>query len=74
MIASKLRNLDGSIGVTLPEDMLNRFGLTADDQVHLVETEDGILIRPYNSELQAQIDAIRSFTTEHRNAFRELAK
>lgn len=69
-----LRQVGGSIGATLPKDMADRLHLEVGDRVLAVETDRGILLTPYDPDVEAGLaiaaDAARTF----RNALRELAK
>jgi len=44
----KLRQAGGSVSATLPKDMADRLHLAAGDHVLAVETNDGILLTPYD--------------------------
>ena len=44
----KLRRAGGSIAATLPKDMAERLHLAAGDTVLAVETDQGILLTPYD--------------------------
>ena len=69
-----LRQVGGSIGATLPKDMADRLKIEAGDEVFVVETEQGILITPYDPSFDAAMAAYRRTAGKYRNALRELAK
>ena len=46
-----LRQVGGSIGATLPKDMAERLHLEVGDRVLAVETEQGILLTPFDPDL-----------------------
>ena len=69
-----LRRVGGSVGTTLPKEMVDRYDLAPGDRVLAIETEDGILLTPYSAELEADLAAIRDTMKQYRNALRELAK
>ena len=48
----KLRRMGGSVGATLPKDMAERLHLEAGDEVLAVETENGILLSPYDPDVE----------------------
>src|SRR5690606_10677672 len=50
----KLQRAGGSLAVNLPKAMLDRLHLESGENVFIVETEDGILITPYDSTLAKQ--------------------
>ena len=69
-----LRRVGGSVGTTLPKGMVDRLDLAAGDQVLAVETERGILLTPYDEELEAELAATRRAAKRYRAALHELAK
>lgn len=72
--AITLRRVGGSVGTTLPKEMVDRLDLAAGDQILAVETERGILLTPYTDELDAQMAATRRAAKQYRMALRQLAK
>jgi antitoxin MazE len=69
-----LRQIGDSIGVTIPKDMAERLHLAVGDRVLAVETDRGILLTPYDPDVEAgQAVAARAART-FRNALRELGK
>jgi antitoxin component of MazEF toxin-antitoxin module len=41
-----IRAIGNSAGITIPKPMLERYRMAEGDRVHLVETDEGILITP----------------------------
>jgi len=72
--AITLRRVGGSVGTTLPKEMVDRLDLAAGDRILAVETERGILLTPYTDELDAQLVATRRAAKQYRMALRQLAK
>jgi antitoxin MazE len=70
----KLRQMGGSIGATLPREMVDRLHLKAGDEVSVLETEDGILIAPHDAHFERVMAAYEEGARKYRNAMRELAK
>jgi putative addiction module antidote len=70
----KLRQAGGSISATLPKDMADRLHLSAGDTVLAVETEQGILLTPYDPSIEEQLSVAGAVAGRYRNALRELAK
>jgi putative addiction module antidote len=68
-----LRRVGGSVGTTLPKEMVERLDLAAGDRVLAVETEHGILLTPFTEEFAAEMDATRRAAKRYRAALRELA-
>ena len=70
----KLRKAGGSISATLPKDMADRLHLQAGDDVLAVETDLGILITPYDPDLEEALSIAAEVSGEYRSALRKLAK
>jgi putative addiction module antidote len=70
----KLRRVGGSIGATIPKDMAERLHLEAGDSVLAIETERGILITPYDAEVEEAMSVAAKVSRQYRNALRELAR
>lgn len=69
-----LRKMGGSVGATLPKDMADRLHVQAGDEVFVVETEQGILLTPYDPNFQKAMKAYERTASKYRHALRELAK
>lgn len=70
----KLRRMGGSVGATLPRDMAQRLHLAAGDEVLAVETENGILLSPYDPDVEEGLAIAVEAQKRYRRALRELAK
>ncbi len=69
-----LRQMGGSIGATLPKDFADRLHLSVGDEVFVVETDQGILLTPFNPAFEKAMSAYQRGAKKYRNALRELAK
>ncbi|WP_419949660.1 AbrB/MazE/SpoVT family DNA-binding domain-containing protein [Candidatus Palauibacter sp.] len=70
----KLRRMGGSIGVRLPEDMVQRLHLEAGDEVLAVETAHGILLSVYDPDVDDGLAIAVEARRRYRRALRDLAK
>ncbi|MDH3456047.1 MAG: AbrB/MazE/SpoVT family DNA-binding domain-containing protein [Gemmatimonadota bacterium] len=70
----KLRQVGGSVGATIPKDMAERLHLAAGDRVLAVETEQGILLSPYDPTVEKALAIAAKTAKKYRNALRQLAK
>jgi antitoxin MazE len=69
-----LRQVGGSIGATIPKDMADRLHLEAGDRVLAIETDRGILLTPYDPDVEEGLAVAAHAARKFRNALRELAK
>lgn len=69
-----LRQAGGSVSATLPKDMANRLRLEAGDRVLAVETDNGILLTPYDPDAEHALEIAARAAKKYRNALRQLAK
>jgi antitoxin MazE len=69
-----LRQVGGSIGATLPKDMADRLHVKPGDEVFVIETEQGILLTPYDPTFERAMTAYQRTAGKYRNALRELSK
>lgn len=70
----KLRRMGGSVGATLPKDMADRLRLSAGDEVLAVETANGILLSPYDADVEDGLAIAGEAQKRYRSALRELAR
>ncbi len=70
----KLRQAGGSVSATLPKEMVDRLHLTPGDRVLAIETDNGILLTPYDPEVEQALAIAGRAAKTYRNALRELAK
>jgi antitoxin MazE len=70
----KLRQAGGSVSATLPKDMADRLHLAPGDRVLAVETDQGILLTPYDPHVERGLEIAARAAKTYRNALRELAK
>ena len=69
-----VRRVGGSVGTTLPKDMADRLRVAPGDRLLAVETEDGILLTPYDPDTQKALAIAARAAKRYRNALRQLAK
>jgi len=68
----KLQKLGGSVAAVIPKAMLDRLHLAAGDEVHVVETDDGLLLTPFDPDFAEAMAIYERGAREYRNALREL--
>ena len=71
---AKITAIGNSVGITLPKEVLAKLRVAKGDYLNLVETPDGILLTPYDSDFAKAMGAAEVVMRENRDALRELAK
>lgn len=74
MIKASVRRVGNSLGITIPKSILDNYNLEEGDQLYLVETQDGMMVTPYDPRFSAWVKAYESTNKRYRNTLRELAK
>jgi putative addiction module antidote len=70
----KMIKIGTSTGAIFPKEMLAQLKVHQGDTLFAVETPDGILLTPYDPDVEKQLKAGREFMREYRDTFRALAK
>jgi putative addiction module antidote len=66
---------DGSGAVIFPREMLDSLNLQVGDQLQIVETDDGVILRPVESDdVERQMRAARDVMDEYEVALQKLAR
>jgi putative addiction module antidote len=74
MSALKLTQIGNSVGVILPKELLTLLKLEKGDSVFWTEAANGVMLTPYDLELDEQLKLGREFMHDYRDTFRQLAK
>jgi putative addiction module antidote len=69
-----LRRAGGSVSVTIPSEMARRFHLEPGDRIQAIETEQGILLSPFDPEVQQALALASEAARQFQPALRELAR
>jgi putative addiction module antidote len=70
----KVIQIGTSMGAIFPKEMLAQLKVQKGDTLFTIETPDGVLLTPYDPEIERQLAAGREFMREYRDTFRALAK
>ena len=70
----KITTVGNSAGVILPKDLLARLRLEKGDELHALETPDGIRLTTYDPVLAAQMEVAEQVMREDRQLLRKLAE
>jgi putative addiction module antidote len=74
MAVLKLTSVQGSVGIALPKEILERLHVNEGDTVFALETPDGYLLTASDSEVERQLAIARDVMAEYRETLRVLAK
>ncbi len=69
-----VRRVGGSVAATLPKDVAERLHIGHGDKIFLVETEQGVLLTPYDLNFDRAMQVYERGAKQYRNALHELAK
>ena len=69
-----LRRSGGSVSATIPSEMARRFHLAPGDRIEAIETEQGIVLSPFNPTLQEALALASEAARSYQPALRQLAQ
>lgn len=70
----KITTIGNSAGVILPKELLTRLRLEKGDELHALETADGIRLTVYDPSLAEQMDVAEQVMREDRQVLHKLAR
>ena len=70
----KITSIGNAAGVLLPKEILTKLQVDKGDVLHVIETEHGIELTPYDPEFDAQMAVAEDIMREDRDILRKLAK
>ena len=74
MTTLKLKAIGNSTGVTLPKQLLAKLNVEQGDSLFVVETPNGIELRPRDPEVEQRMEVARKIMKQRRAVLHELAK
>ncbi|MEL6353409.1 MAG: AbrB/MazE/SpoVT family DNA-binding domain-containing protein [Cyanobacteria bacterium J06627_28] len=74
MTSIRVCKVGNSLGVTFPKELMTELNVKEGDELHLLRTEQGFELTPYNPEFAAEMEAYRHVARKHRNALEDLSK
>jgi len=69
-----LRGAGESVTATLPKEMADRLHIGPGDRVFAVETENGVLLTPFDPDLRDAMQAFDEVRRQYRNTLKKLAE
>lgn len=70
----KITRIGNSAGVILPKELLARLRLEKGDELHALETPDGIRLTAFDPELAAQMEVAEEIMRKRRTLLHKLAQ
>lgn len=70
----RITTIGNSAGVILPREVLARLRVEKGDELHVIETPDGIALSVYDPDLAAQMDVAEQIMREDRNVLHKLSQ
>ena len=70
----KLTSIGNSTGLILPRELLRQLRVDKGDLLHVVETDRGIELTPYDPEFASQMELAETVMREDRDVLRKLAE
>ena len=74
MSVLKVTNVGNSVGVILPDEILERLRVKRGDTLYAIETKNGIELTPNNPEVAQQMEIADRVMEEDQEALRKLAE
>ncbi len=68
-----VRRVGKGLGITLPKTIVDNYNLAEGDELHLIETDEGVLLTPLDPKFSALVHAYERTSRKFRNALKALA-
>jgi putative addiction module antidote len=70
----KLIAVGNSTGVILPKELLEKLRVQKGDELHVLETPDGVRLTQFDAEFDRQLDVAEGVMRRRRNLLKKLAE
>jgi len=70
----KLRRTGNSLSTTWPKEVLARMNVKEGDELHLIETQHGVMVTPYDPKFEKTVETAKRIMARDRHALKELAR
>lgn len=74
MLKTAVRRVGNSLGITLPKTIVDNYHLNEGDELHLIETEEGVVLTPFSPKFADWARAYERTSRKYRNTLKALAK
>jgi len=69
-----IRRIGNSEGIIIPKEVLARLNVTEGDKLQLIETAEGLSLRPVDDTFERQMKAAREVMDKYKVALQKLAE
>ena len=73
MLKTSVRKVGNSLGITLPKTIVDNYHLAEGDELHLLETDQGVVLTPFNPKFAEWAKAYERTNRKFKNALKALA-
>ncbi|WP_069789386.1 AbrB/MazE/SpoVT family DNA-binding domain-containing protein (plasmid) [Cyanobacterium sp. IPPAS B-1200] len=70
----KLTTVGSCTSIVIPQEMLSHLKVEKGGSLFAIETPNGYLLTPYDSEIEKQLEAGRTFMKQYQETFKTLAE
>lgn len=74
MKSIKLRKVGNSFGLTIPKELIEKYNLKEGEKLHVIESNDGFTLTPYDPEFEKWADAFDKTNGKYKNTLKKLSK
>jgi len=74
MLKTAVRRVGNSLGITLPKTIVDNYHLNDGDELHLIETPEGVVLTPFSPRFVAWVRAYERTNRKYRNTLKALAR
>ena len=74
MVKTAVRRVGNSLGITLPKTIVDNYHLSEGDELQLVETDEGVVLTPFDPKFAEWAKAYQRTNRKYRNTLKALAK
>ena len=74
MKSIKLRKVGNSFGLTIPKELIEKYNLKEGEILHVIESNDGFTLTPYDPEFEKWADAFDKTNVKYKNTLKKLSK
>ena len=74
MLKTAVRRVGNSLGITLPKTVVDNYRLSVGDELHLVQTREGVILTPFDPKFLDWAKAYERTNKRYRNTLKALAR